>query len=113
MTRPDAPPEPVTPTPPARLAMMQGDEAEAAAKTLKALADPARLQIVTILGGADQRGVCVCDLIPPLGLTQSTVSHHLKVLATAGLVERRKQGTWVYYSLNRAALNDLLSTLPL
>ena len=95
-----------------RLRMLRPSDAESMSRVLKALADPARLQIVTMLNDADESGICVCDLIKPLSLTQPTVSHHLKVLATSGLVKRSKQGTWVYYSLNRPALQALLAQLP-
>lgn len=71
----------------------------------KALADPTRVQIITMLAEADQQGgLCVCDIVANFRLEQPTISHHLRVLREAGLVTARKQGPWVYYSLNRARL---------
>jgi ArsR family transcriptional regulator, arsenate/arsenite/antimonite-responsive transcriptional repressor len=85
---------------------MSPGEAAATASLFKALADPARVRIVNMLAAADD-GVCVCDLIPHLGLSQPTVSHHLRKLADAGLLHRRQQGTWAFYSLDREALARL------
>jgi ArsR family transcriptional regulator len=85
---------------------MSRDEAEATAALFKALADPARVRIVNMLATADE-DVCVCDLTRELGLSQPTVSHHLRKLADAGLLRRRRQGTWAYYSLDREALARL------
>ena len=76
----------------------------------KALADPSRVAIVNRLAGADE--VCVCDFIGTLGLAQPTVSHHLRVLREAGLVEvARKRGTWVYYRLVPEAVEQLAFAL--
>jgi ArsR family transcriptional regulator len=85
---------------------MSDAEARATAALFKALADPARVRIVNMLAAAEH-GVCVCDLIPHLGLSQPTVSHHLRKLADAGLLERRREGTWAFYSLDRGALARL------
>jgi ArsR family transcriptional regulator len=85
---------------------MSDVEAQATAALFKALADPARVRIVNMLAAADD-GVCVCELTPELGLSQPTVSHHLRKLAEAGLLLRRRQGTWAYYSLDREALARL------
>ena len=85
---------------------MSQDEAAATASLFKALSDPARVRIVNMLAAADD-GVCVCDLVPHLGLSQPTVSHHLRKLAEAGLLHRRQQGTWAFYSLDRGALARL------
>jgi ArsR family transcriptional regulator, arsenate/arsenite/antimonite-responsive transcriptional repressor len=75
------------------------DEAEEMAAALKVIADPARIRLVSLLAAAvDQEG-CVCDLTAPLGLSQPTVSHHLKVLADAGLVEREQRGRWAFFRL--------------
>ncbi|HEX6342187.1 metalloregulator ArsR/SmtB family transcription factor [Umezawaea sp.] len=73
--------------------------AERLAKLLKAVADPARLQLLSIIHGAPGGEVCVCDLVEPLGLSQPTVSHHLKVLTDAGLLSRERRGTWAYFSV--------------
>ena len=85
---------------------MSDEEARATAALFKALADPSRVRIVNMLAAAED-GVCVCDLIPHLGLSQPTVSHHLRKLADAGLLERRREGTWAFYSLDREALSRL------
>src|SRR5213076_2389705 len=64
---------------------------------LKALADPVRLRLVSMIAAHEGGEACVCDLTEPLGLSQPTVSHHLKVLMDAGLVERERRGSWAYY----------------
>jgi ArsR family transcriptional regulator len=87
---------------------MTDDEARATATLFKALGDPARVKIVNLLATSDEP-VCVCELTPRLGLSQPTVSHHLKKLADAGLVRRRQRGTWGYYTLDRAATARLAS----
>jgi len=81
-------------------------DAEATAALFKALADPARVKLVNLLAISDGP-VCACDLIEPVGLSQPTVSHHLKKLVQAGLLEREQRGVWAYYSLNREALARL------
>jgi ArsR family transcriptional regulator len=73
------------------------DSAGDLAKLLKAVADPARLQLLALIKTSDAGEACVCDLTDPLGLSQPTVSHHLKVLTEAGLVTREQRGTWAYY----------------
>jgi ArsR family transcriptional regulator len=91
---------------------LSDSEAQAAAALLKALADPARLQILDVLAQHD-RLVCVCDLEGIVGLPdpqtgqrpkQPTISHHLKVLRTAGLVDYEKRGQWAYYAVRRECL---------
>jgi ArsR family transcriptional regulator len=84
------------------------DDAAAAAQLFKALAEPARIRIVNLLATND-RAVCVCELTGPLGLAQPTVSHHLKKLVQAGLLDREQRGTWAYYSLDRDAFARLAS----
>jgi ArsR family transcriptional regulator len=85
-------------------------EAEATARLFKALADPARVRIVNVLA-TQTDAVCGCDLEEPLGLSQPTVSFHLKKLHEAGVLDREKRGIWVYYSLNREAVRRLSSVL--
>jgi ArsR family transcriptional regulator len=75
------------------------DEAERLSRTLKAIADPARLQVLSYLRSQPNREACASDLVEPLGLAQPTVSHHLKVLYEAGVLEREKRATWVYYRM--------------
>jgi ArsR family transcriptional regulator len=84
-------------------------EREALAARLKALADPARLGIVSMLSGAGE--VCVCSFVDELGLSQPTVSHHLRILREAGLVEADRRGTWAYYRLVPDAVGELADAL--
>lgn len=76
-----------------------GDEAEGLARVFKALGDPNRLRLLSVIASHESGEVCVCDLSEPLELSQSTISHHLKVLREAGLVTSERRGTWVHYSL--------------
>ena len=73
--------------------------AERLAEALKVLADPARLQLLSLISARPNREACVCHLTAPLGLSQPTVSHHLKVLHEAGLLGREQRGKWVYYRM--------------
>ena len=81
------------------------------ARTLKALADPTRLRLVSLVAVREGREACVCDLTEPLGLTQPTISHHLKILVEAGIFTRDKRGVWAYYALVPAALSALSAVL--
>jgi len=85
--------------------VITADNAENLARLLKALADPARLRLISMVAAHDDQEACVCDLTEPLGLSQSTVSHHLKVLSDAGFVTRSKRGTWAYYRLVPGSLD--------
>ena len=87
-------------------------EAEATAELFRALGDPARVRIVNMLATSDEP-VCVCNLIEPLELSQPTVSHHLKKLLDAGLVEREQRGKWAYFSLSRDAVETLAAVADL
>ena len=87
------------------------DEADDFARTLKALADPARLRLVSMVASYAGQEACVCDLSGPLGLSQPTVSHHLRVLVDAGLLGREKRGVWAYYSLVPGRLEAIASAL--
>jgi ArsR family transcriptional regulator len=91
---------------------LSDDEAEATAAVFRALADPARVRIVNMLSASDEP-VCVCEFIPSLELSQPTVSHHLKKLTDAGLLEREQRGRWAYYSLSGEALERLASLVEL
>jgi ArsR family transcriptional regulator, arsenate/arsenite/antimonite-responsive transcriptional repressor len=82
------------------------EEAEATARVFKALGDPARVKIVSVLA-ASGGPVCACEFVPALGLSQATVSHHLKKLTDAGLLEREQRGKWAYFSLDADALARL------
>jgi ArsR family transcriptional regulator len=92
--------------PPLREALA-AEGAEKLARTLKAIADPARLRLISMVAAHDDAEACVCDLTEPLGLSQPTVSHHLKVLVDAGILSRDKRGTWAYYRLVPGALDAL------
>ena len=81
-------------------------EVEATAQLFKALSDPHRVRIVNLLANAGE-AVCVCDITDLIGLSQPTVSFHLKKLVSSGLLDREKRATWAYYSLNRKALDQL------
>lgn len=78
---------------------------------LSALADPVRLRILGLIGSAESGEVCACDLVEPLGRSQPTVSHHLKVLFEAGLVERERRGSWVFYRVVHERVNALREAL--
>ncbi len=86
-------------------------EADQLAGMLKALADPARLRLLSLIQSAPRREACVCDLIGPLGLSQPTVSHHLRVLTEAGLLEREKRGVWAYYRIVSSALTAVANLI--
>ena len=87
-------------------------EAESTATLFKALGDPARVKIVNLLARSDTP-VCACEFEPALGLSQPTVSHHLKKLTDAGLLEREQRGKWAYFSLNRDAVDKLAAVADL
>jgi ArsR family transcriptional regulator, arsenate/arsenite/antimonite-responsive transcriptional repressor len=91
--------------------VLPAKEADDLARTLKALADPARLQILSRVAAHADGEACACDLTEPLGLTQPTVSHHLKVLVDAGFLTREKRGTWAYYTLVPGALESVAGLL--
>jgi len=85
--------------------------AEKLAHTLKAVADPARLRLLSLIAAHEGGEACVCDLTDPIGLSQPTVSHHLKVLVDAGLLTRDKRGVWAYYAIVPSALDALATAL--
>ena len=85
---------------------LSDQEAAATAALFKALADPHRVRIVNLLATSAEP-VCVCELIEPLGLSQPTVSHHLKKLTDVGLLTREQRGQWAYYTLDRQAMERL------
>jgi ArsR family transcriptional regulator, arsenate/arsenite/antimonite-responsive transcriptional repressor len=81
------------------------------ARGFSALADPVRLRVLSILAASSEGEVCVCDFVDPLEKSQPTISHHLKVLTEAGLVQGERRGKWVWYSLNRGRLAELRATI--
>lgn len=102
----------VTPCcPPVLHAALGKRDAEDLATTLKALADPVRLRVLSFIAAQPGAEACVCHVTEPVGLSQPTVSHHLKVLHTAGLLEREKRGAWVYYRVVRERLEAVRAAL--
>jgi ArsR family transcriptional regulator len=87
------------------------EAAAVVAARFKALGDPTRVRLLSLVAAHDGAEACVCDLTEPVGLSQPTVSHHLKVLVDAGILSRTKRGVWSYYALVPGALDDLAATL--
>jgi ArsR family transcriptional regulator, arsenate/arsenite/antimonite-responsive transcriptional repressor len=83
------------------------EQAEQVAPLLKALADPVRLRLLSLVASHDGGEACICDLNAAFDLSQPTISHHMKVLHEAGLVDRDKRGVWVYYRIRQQALVSL------
>ena len=81
------------------------------AQVFKALGDPVRLRLLSLIGAHQGGEACVCDLTAPLGLSQPTVSHHLRILTEAGLLEREKRGVWAYYRLVPTAIATIADLL--
>jgi ArsR family transcriptional regulator len=90
---------------------ISAQDAEALAKQLKALADPNRLRLVSMVAASESGEACVCDLTEPLDLAQPTISHHLRLLTEAGILSRTKRGTWSYYRLVPGALQGIATPL--
>ncbi|MDN5880523.1 MAG: metalloregulator ArsR/SmtB family transcription factor [Micrococcaceae bacterium] len=103
-------PAPGCHTAPTRIPLAIGD-AEVLSASFKALADPSRLRILSIVAADTNAETCVCDLSEPLQLGQPTVSHHLKILVDAGFLHREKRGVWAYYSLVPGALDHVAENL--
>lgn len=87
------------------------EEAERMAGALKAVADPTRLQILRLIERSPAREACVCDLTDCLGLRQPTVSHHLKIMTDAGILNRERRGTWAWFSVNPEGLRRIRDIL--
>ncbi|MFL6100474.1 MAG: metalloregulator ArsR/SmtB family transcription factor [Actinomycetales bacterium] len=90
---------------------MSAEHAEHGAVMLKALADPVRLRLMSLIASHEGGEACVCDLTGAFDLSQPTISHHLKVLHDAGLVTREKRGVWVFYRAQTSALGDLAALI--
>jgi ArsR family transcriptional regulator len=90
---------------------LEAAEAKELALGFTALADPVRLQLLSILATAPEGEVCICDFVEPVGKSQPTVSHHMKILSDAGLVHGERRSKWVYYSLDRGRLASLRSAI--
>ncbi len=87
------------------------EQAERIAPMLKAIADPVRLRLLSLVAAHAGREACVCELQEAFNLSQPTISHHLKVLHESGLLDRSKRATWVYYSVRSEALADLAALI--
>lgn len=88
---------------------LDADAAVALAERFRALSDPARLRLLSLVVAADS--ACICDLTGPVGLSQPTVSHHMRILVESGLLHREQRGRWVHFSVNREAMADLAAVL--
>lgn len=86
---------------------LSAEEADRIAPLLKALADPVRLRLLSLVAAHADGEACVCDLHAAFDLSQPTISHHLKVLHEVGLLDRAKRGVWVYYSVDATVLGAL------
>ena len=87
------------------------EDAEQLAHRFKALGDPTRVRLLSLIAAHDRREACICDLTEPVGLSQPTVSHHMKQLADAGLVTREQRGKWAYYRIVDDALASLAAAI--
>lgn len=87
------------------------DDAKKLATIFKALADPTRVRLISLIAASENQEACICDLIEPVGLSQPTVSHHMKLLVEAGLIEREQRGKWAFYRLVEGALESLSQVL--
>lgn len=92
-------------------APLTGAEARNMARVFKALADPARLRLLSLIAAQPDHEACNCELIEPLGLSQPTVSHHLRVLHDAGLLARERRGQWTYYRIVPGQMAAMRSAL--
>jgi ArsR family transcriptional regulator len=92
-------------------APLDEDQAADLAKPFKALGDPVRLRLMSMIASRSGGEVCVCDLTPAFDLSQPTISHHLKLLRQAGLIDCERRGTWVYYWALPATLDRLAAFL--
>lgn len=87
------------------------EDAERVARVFKALGDPTRVRLLSLIAAGDGGEACICDLTAPVGLSQGTVSHHMKLLADAGLVTREQRGKWAYFAITDGALDAAADTL--
>jgi len=92
-------------------AAISEEDAIVAARVFKALSDPARVRLLSMIAAGDPTGTCVCDMNATIDLAQPTVSHHLKVMLDAGLLERERRGSWAYYRLRPGVLGRLSNIL--
>ena len=92
--------------------VISADQAESLATALRAIADPTRLRLISMVAAHDGGEACVCDLTEPVGLSQPTVSHHLKILVEAGILIREQRGKWAYYTLQPDRLQAIADLVP-
>jgi ArsR family transcriptional regulator len=92
-------------------APLDAGDAAALATGFSALSDPVRLRVLSILAAAPEGEVCVCEFVEPLGRSQPTISHHMRILSEAGLVQGDRRGKWVWYSLNAERLAELRAAI--
>lgn len=96
---------------PAEVETLSRTDAEQRATLLKAIADPVRLQLLSIIRNASQREACVCDMTEAVKVSQPTVSHHLKVLVEAGVLTRERRGSWAWFRLNEDQLSAIRDSI--
>jgi len=96
---------------PVTAGVLDDQAAERLAQVFKALGDPTRVKLLSLIAAAGDDGACVCDLIEPVRLSQPTVSHHMRQLADAGLITREQRGKWAFYRLVDGALAAVAGTL--
>ena len=97
--------------PPLLAGKITAAEAKQLAALFRVLSEPARLQMLSLIAAQPTQEVCACELVESLGLSQPTVSHHLKVMYEAGLLEKERRGTWIYYRIVRSQIALLKDTL--
>ena len=102
---------PLLESPPATTPALDADEATALAAAFKALGDPVRLRLLSLIAAHEGGEACVCDISGVFALTGPTISHHLKVLRTAGLVSSQRRGTWIYYRVRPEVIGRLATVL--
>ena len=90
---------------------LTAEEADRVARVFKALGDPTRVRLLSLIAAGTGAEACICDLTEPVGLSQGTVSHHMKLLADAGLVTREQRGKWAYFALNSDAMDAAADAL--
>ncbi len=103
--------DPIACCAPVRVDVLDEGQAEVLAQSFAALADPIRLRLLSIIAASKADEVCACDLVEPSGRSQPTVSHHMKILVDAGLIERDKRGLWVWYRIVPSRLEALRAVL--
>lgn len=91
--------------------IVSDETADALARMFKALGDPTRVKLLSMIAAAPQGEACICDMTEPVGLSQPTVSHHMKLLVEAGLATREQRGKWAYYRVAPEVLGSLAAAL--